>query len=295
MIKSQSKSSLLVICLIFYGFVFAQNERVFVSNYPLAYFTERILGKEVYFPEIEGDPAFWEPNQEDIAKIQAADLILLNGASYEKWQTTVSLPLSKVVETADAFSDQFIVVENEVTHSHGSSGEHSHAGTSFTTWLDFNQASRQAEVIKDALIEANIGSEEALTKQFNALRDDLLSLDARMVELSKGHEDEPLIASHPVYQYLARRYNLNIKVVHWEPDVYPSDDLWVELERLLLDQPAKWFIWESEPLAESVKKLESMGLKSVVFDPTGNRPTNGDFLTVMKSNLESLRTIFESR
>jgi zinc transport system substrate-binding protein len=52
-------------------------------------------------------------------------------------------------------------------------------------------------------------------------------------------------------------------------------------------------IWEGDPNPDSVKKLEKLGLGSMVFDPCGNVPAEGDFLSVMKENVENLRTIFE--
>lgn len=273
---------------------FAQSADIFVSNYPLSYFAERILAKNVYFPDIDGDPAFWEPREEEIAKLQAADIIILNGADYEKWQTVVSLPLSKVVETAEGFKDQFIVVQDEVNHSHGEAGEHSHKGIAFTTWLDFNQALMQAEAIKDALIDAEIAAEEILNENFQALKLELLSLDQELLAITKGQGNQVLIASHPVYQYLARRYGLDIIAVHWEPDVYPSEELWQELELLLAEHSTSWFIWEGQALEKSVNRLESMGIKSIVFDPGANRPEEGNFLSLMRTNIEHLRLLFEA-
>ena len=64
-----------------------------------------------------------------------------------------------------------------------------------------------------------------------------------------------------------------------------------ELRDLRRTQPARWIIWEGPPLRETVEKLEAMGLGSVVFDPAGNRPSEGDFLSVMQANVAALRLI----
>jgi zinc transport system substrate-binding protein len=47
-------------------------------------------------------------------------------------------------------------------------------------------------------------------------------------------------------------------------------------------------IWEGKPMGQSVKKLKSIGVNSLVFDPCGNVPDQEDFLTVMIRNLENL-------
>ena len=101
------------------------------------------------------------------------------------------------------------------------------------------------------------------------------------------------MVSHPVYDYLAQGYGLNAKSVHWEPDEVPDDRQLTELRNILKDHPAKWMIWEGEPVQESVESLKIMGIKSLVFDPCGNVPDNGDFLQVMRQNLENLKLAFQ--
>ena len=82
------------------GFSNAQADDLKVStvNYPLQYFAQSIGGHvvKVALPMPEDiDPAFWSPTAKDVAEIQKADIILLNGAHYAKWLPKVSLPLSK--------------------------------------------------------------------------------------------------------------------------------------------------------------------------------------------------------
>ena len=120
---------------------------VYTVNYPLQYFAQRIAGEraEVVFPAPgDVDPAFWQPSAEDIASYQRADLILLNGAGYAKWIQRVALPRRKLVDTSATFRDRYIQVDGAATHSHGPNGDHSHAGTAFTTWLDLELAHAQA-------------------------------------------------------------------------------------------------------------------------------------------------------
>ena len=98
--------------------------------------------------------------------------------------------------------------------------------------------------------------------------------------------------SHPVYDYFARRYGLNIVSVHWEPDQVPTDSQLQALKEILKQHPSKWMIWEGEPVQASVDKLKTLGVHSLVFDPCGNVPARGDFMTVMQRNVEGLRRVF---
>ena len=127
-----------------------------VTNYPLMYFAQRVVGDHasVIFPiPPDVDPAFWLPDVSGVLAFQSADIILLNGATYSKWLDKVSLPKRKLVNTSKAFQDQYLLIENLTTHRHGPQGEHAHAGVAFTTWLDFQQAIQQAEVILNAVIK----------------------------------------------------------------------------------------------------------------------------------------------
>ena len=109
-----------------------------------------------------------------------------------------------------------------------------------------------------------------------------------------GGADVLVVGSHPVYQYLARRYGLAIPSVHFEPDTYPEADGWQDLENLLEDYAATWMLWEGEPIAQTADRLREMDLESVVFNPCANRPESGDYLSVMEANAAGIESIFSA-
>ncbi len=269
---------------------------VYTVNYPLTYFAERIGGPhiDVVFPApADIDPAFWTPDEETVQKYQQADLIILNGAGYEKWTKKYSLPMSRSVDTSRSFKKNLLQVETTVTHSHGPGGDHSHGGTAFTTWLDFSQAAFQAEAIYKALSRGIPDHKSEFTSNFQSLQRDLLELDKQMAALSARNPGIPLFGSHPIYQYLARRYKLNLKMVMWEPDAVPETNKWQNLQELLKEHPAKWMIWEGEPLPESIQRLKEMGMQEQVFSPCFAVPDEGDFLSVMLQNIHNIGLIFK--
>jgi zinc transport system substrate-binding protein len=268
---------------------------VYTVNYPLQYFAQRIADDhaEVVFPVPLGvDPAFWQPDATAIGDMQRADLILLNGAGYAKWISRVSLSRRKVIDTSAAFRARYITTKGSVTHSHGREGDHSHAGMAFTTWLDFSQAVEQAKAVRDALSRYLPAQHETFDTNFRALERDLLDLDLRLAGMVARDSAKPLFASHPVYQYLARRYGLNLKSLLWEPDVVAPPNEWLALAKMRESHPAGWMLWESDPDRENIRRLEELGLQSAVLDPCGNRPAEGDFLSVMTKNLENVERLF---
>ena len=270
---------------------------VFTVNYPLAYFAQRIGGDEVevHSPVPTGvDPAFWMPEVEQIIAYQQADLILLNGARYAKWVDKVSLPQLKLMNTSAAFQDQYLRGDAGTTHSHGPAGEHSHGGLAFTTWLDFSQAVQQAKAIAEALARKRPELAGDFQQRFSMLESDLLALDSEMQSIGQRARGILLLASHPVYQYLQRRYELNLRSLMWEPDVVPGRSSRQELQVLLREHPAQWMLWEAEPVSETQLRLTSSGISTVVFSPCANVPDDGDFLTVMRKNLDALSSILGS-
>jgi zinc transport system substrate-binding protein len=265
-----------------------------VVNYPLEYFAQRIAGDllDVAFPAMVGDPALWEPMAGEVARFQEADLILLNGAGYAAWATKVSLPSARIVDTGKPISDRFIRLEDAVTHSHGPGREHEHGGLAFTTWIDPELAIEQAGAILDAFERRWPEFADSFESGFSGLRRDLEALDADLKAITVEGKPRPLITSHPVYQYLERRYGLDARSVHWEPDQVPDETMIEELREVLSTHPAGWMVWENQPVPESVTMLTGLGLQSAVFDPCGNRPESGDYLTVMQRNVQEMQRVF---
>lgn len=264
---------------------------VYVVNYPLQYLAESIGGEyvRVTFPvPVDGDPAYWEPDVEQIGSYQQADLILLNGASYAKWVQRVSLPASRMVDTSAGFADRYIPLSGQTSHSHGTAGEHQHGDLAFTTWLDPQQAIEQATATRDALVRLRPDAEAAFQQGFAALQKDLQELDRQLAAAFARYKGQPLLFSHPVYQYLIRRYAIDGYELHWEPDRMPSAEEWRAFDELLKTHPAHSMLWEGTPTPEIVAALDQRTVESLVFDPVANRPSAGDYLSVMRDNLARL-------
>jgi zinc transport system substrate-binding protein len=271
---------------------------IYASFHPVAYFAERIAGDTARVvcacpPEV--DPALWNPDDATLAEFQAADLIVLNGAAFEKWPEFAMLPEERVVETADPLHDQLITIAGSVTHQHGPEGEHTHAGIDGHTWLDPLNARAQAETIRDALVARRPAQAETFKTGFAALAKDLEDLDTRFRALGPLLGERLLICSHPAYNYIARRYGWRVHSLHLDPESLPDADALKAIEALMTDNPAGLLLWEAAP-ADAVAALlsEKFKLRSVVFSPAeacraGGAEQAGDYLTVMRANLDRLR------
>ena len=146
---------------------------------------------------------------------------------------------------------------------------HSHAGTKYTTPIDFQLPAKQPQAIKKALAKLLPNLENELEANYRALEKNLMALDKRVREIVAKNGNRPLLASHPVYDYFARCYSLNLISVLRATKVIPDLDQWKGLEKILARHPAKWMIWEGGPIKESVKRLRSMGSTAWFLIPVG--------------------------
>jgi zinc transport system substrate-binding protein len=266
--------------------------QIYTVNYPLAWAAQQLPGAaaEVHFPAPAAvDPAFWQPDLDTVAAYQQADLILLNGANYARWQARVSLPDNRLVDTSRAFAERLIAIDSGPAHSHGPEGAHSHGELAFTVWLDLSLYALQIEATAAALVTQLPQHSEHITARENSLLDAILALDRELLELGTAFDGAPVLYSHPVYQYFQARYKFNGRALHWEPDQPPSPKQWSELGALLEQHRAAVMLWEDEPLPATRDRLKQLGIEVVVFRPMGNRPADGDFLSGMSANIDRLK------
>jgi zinc transport system substrate-binding protein len=265
--------------------------RVAVSNYPLWYFTHRIAGDhvEIVFPIPQDvDPSFWKPDAKGVRAYQQTDLILLNGADCEKWRLTSVLPLAIQVNTSASFADRYMTNGEVITHSHGKEGLHSHGVMDFNTWMDPCQAKLHAQSVHDELVRLEPAAKKDFDANLQSLDKDLDEVDAALERASAPLGSAPLLASHPVYHYAARRYGWNLENVHWEPDEMPSAEEWQKFEKLYASHPGKIMVWEDDPLPAVAERLRKMGVEPVAFHTCASQPDKGDYISAMKGNAARL-------
>ena len=266
---------------------------VMTTMYPMAYLAERIGGDlvEVICPVPAGeDPIFWQPDEETIGRYQEADLIVLNGADFAKWVAKTPLPSAKIVDTAKPFEKEFIRFETATTHAHGPAGEHAHEGIDGHTWMDPVNAKIQADEIREALVRLLPEHEAQIDARFKMLARDLDELDRGLTACST---DRALLASHPAYNYIAKRYGWNVVNLDLDPAEMPSAEVFGQISKILEDHPAKFLLWESSPEPEIAAKLhDELMLACPVISPC-ELEGDEDYLAAMKRNLLTMKEIFE--
>ena len=270
--------------------------RVLATFFPLESMATVIAGDavEVHCPLPAGaDPQFHKPTRAELALYQRASLVLTNGAGFERWLASASLPPSRVVDTASQFSEP-LIEHTGMTHSHGFEGDHSHAGTDGHYWLDPLLAREQARRCAEAMSRAFPEHAGTFAAGLARLEAELGALHERFA--SSIPQGTRLIASHPAYDYLARRYTWEVHSLDLDPHSPLSEVQLAELEHLNGSLEPALILWESEALPATRESLEShLSLRSVVFSPAENpsaaqRAEGATFLDILTTNLLLLET-----
>jgi len=272
---------------------------IYTTFFPTTYFTMRIGGDlvDVVCPlPADGDPIFWQPSVEVVHAYQGADLIVQNGAGLEKWVNAVSLPQWRTVNTARAFEGEWLHYEHAFQHKHGDKGAHSHEGLDGHTWLDPVLAKMQAQEILKALQRLAPQHSDVLAKRFAALAKDLDALHGELRAFGSAPEGQYLYASHPAYNYVAKRYGWRMVNLDLDAAEMPSAEAFAAISAQLKKQPGRTILWEREPLSAIAARFEKeLGLASVVFDPLENANPGTDYIAKMRENIARLKPAFAPR
>lgn len=270
---------------------------VYTSCFPVDWLTRQIAGEHadvtLILPAGE-DPPDWTPPVEVVSAMQKADLVLINGATFEGWVATTTLPHNKLIDTTAHQKAELIVIEDDGTHSHGKEGEHTHKGTDPHTWSDPKLALAQAAAIRDALATADPTHADAYQANHDALTTRLEGLDAAYRAALSQYDGEVMATSHPAFNYLARQYGLDLRNFGFEPDAQPDDDELARLKETVSAEGITRMLWEAQPTPEVQATFDELGLNSLFIDPL-EQPAEGggyDYLAQANDNVAVLRTLF---
>lgn len=275
----------------------ARERAVYTSFHPTTWMAERIAGGlvPVVCPVPDGeDPIFWQPDRATLQAYQRAELVVLNGAGFELWAAGASLPPSRVVEAAAGFEPEWLQYEHATTHSHGAAGEHTHAGLDGHTWMDPLLALEQARAVLAGMCRAFPEHEAELRANARGVEADLQALHATLEALAPRLRAAHVLASHPAYNYLARRYGFDVKSFDLDPEAELGAEQRAALAAEVRPGAVNLLLWESEPGAAAAGV--PAGLTSVVYSPAemipaAERTAGADFLSVMRDNAARLEGV----
>ena len=234
------------------------------------------------------DPPDWQPPGPTIEGLQRADLVFAHGAGYEGWMATSLLPDDRVVY---ASAGQALIELGGAAHQHGAGPAHSHAGVDPHVWSDPRAYVAEAQVVGEALRRARPAEAAAVQRREDALKQSVLALDLELAEAWAPRAGLPLSANHPAFNYLARRYGLDITSFGFDPAGPPTPEAlagWVTWA----EGGGRHLLWETPPSAAVMAAFPSTTVH-VVLDPLEQPAQAGryDYLAQARQNIVEINKI----
>lgn len=211
----------------------------------------------------------WNPSGDQVRRIQAARILLINGAGFEPWRDRVTLARSRVVDTAAGYYDQFLRIPDAVVHQHGPDGAHSHPGTVWATWLDPELLASQMRQVQDALTSLSPDHARVFANRAAELQQQLNQLDQQLNRLAAKTSKMKLtiLSDGPYYLYLGRRLGLDIQYLHWPATTAAlSEDDQKAFRDTVNQTDFHLFLMLDSRGPDAQKLLESAGLQAVTID-----------------------------
>lgn len=284
---------------------------VVAAFYPLQFAVERVGGDHVSVTS--STPAGAEPHDlelsaQDVASLQdAAAIVYLSGFMPALDDAVADVTGGRALDVALAArlrssdDDHDDHDDHDETHDddhgddgHDDDGEHEHEGVDPHFWLDPIRLADVADAIAvhlTGLVPAEAASFEANAA---ALRAELEALDADLRTGLAECASTDLVTSHTAFAYLADRYGFTqLGISGLSPDEEPSPGSLAEVADFVREHGVTTVYYETlvDPaVAETV--ASETGAMTAVLDPIEGltaESAGGDYVEVMRSNLETLR------
>ena len=149
------------------------------------------------------EPHDWEPTIKDVQKMQASDLIIINGIGFENW--VEKLEENNYSGTIIDTSNGILVKESDEDEH---KDEHGHESGDPHIWLNPVYAKIQVQNIADAFSKHDPQNQQYYQSNAESYIEELNLLDSQIRnELSSCNSD--FIAFHDAFSYFADEYDLH--------------------------------------------------------------------------------------
>lgn len=277
--------------------------KIYTTIYPIEYAVQQISGEtidtiSIYPPGV--DAHTYEPTTKDMTDIAKGDAFIYLGAGMEAFAESA----------ADALQNQDVALielgkHEELFHveqqaheedEHGHDG-HDHGDHDPHIWIDPLRMLAMSEIIKEELINLHPESEAEYQKNFETLKEKLLTLDKEFTETLQEKNNKNILVTHSAYGYW-ERYGIEQKAIKGLSTTNePSQKELTEIIDQAIESNLNYIIFEqntSDRLSEVIQ--EEIGAESVMIHNLAvltdeDIANEEDYLSLMKKNLETLDKI----
>jgi len=242
---------------------------------------DRVVNKLIV--PIGGDPHIYEPSPSDAQKVATADLIFVNGLTFEGW-------ITELIENSGT-KGKTITVTNGLTPISSSVYKNAYDPHA---WMDVSLAQVYIKNIKDGLIEMDPSNAEHYMANYNAYAKKLKELDKYIVQKIQTIPEAQrlLVTSHDAFSYYGKRYGLQVEGVigiSTESEAQTSDMVRVVKAIKNSGVPAIFVESTINPkLLQQIAKDNDVAIGGSLFaDSIGEKGSGGNsYYDMLKSNTD---------
>ena len=272
---------------------------VYTTIFPLADFAKKIGGDYVDVTTIYppgADSHTYEPTQKQTVQVAKADLFVYNGAGLEPFAEKMEKTLkNENVKVVNASKGIELRSSTEEEHEEGHKEEHQHDKDPHV-WLDPTLAMKQAETIKNALVELQPEHKEVFEKNFAALQTKFTNLDSQFKDVVDHAKTKEILVSHAAYGYWEQRYGLKqIPIAGISASDEPSQKDLASIATTAKEHGLKYILFEtfSTPKVAEVIQQETgtkiLRLNHLATISEDDAKKNKDYFTLMEENINTLK------
>lgn len=265
----------------------ADSKKIIVSSASMMWdMVNNIAGDKVMsklIVPIGGDPHIYEPSPADAQKVAGADLIFVNGLTFEGW-------ITELIENSGTKGKTMTVTDGitPISSSVYKNAYDPHA------WMDVSLAQTYIKNIKNGLIEVDPENTSTYEANYKAYSEKLTGLDNYIIERIKEipAEKRLLVTSHDAFSYYGKRYGLRVEGVigiSTESEAQTSD--MVRVIKAIKDSGVPAIFVESTinpKLLQQIAKDNKVAIGGSLFaDSIGEKGSGGNsYYDMLKSNTD---------
>jgi zinc transport system substrate-binding protein len=286
--------------------------RVLCSTFPVHQFVRNVtagcegVSVELMLPADLGCPHDYTLTPEDMRKLSAADVLVINGLGLEEF---LGDPLKKanpglVVLDSSLGMGELIREEGgeacELDHAHDHDHSHDHDNVNPHVFASPVMAAGQVQRIAEGLAKADPARAAAYGRNGRAYADRLRKLHAEVVAAGAALANRRILTPHGAFDYFARDAGLEIVArIQAHPGQEPSASEMLGLVRTARDTSAGAVIDEPQyPGKTGATIAREAGIPVVTLDPVATGPADAApdyYETTMRANMQALGATLGTR
>lgn len=284
-----------------------ERKLVYTSFYPIYDITKQIAGDKMEVENLgslETEAHDWEASAKDLANLNDAQLLILNGAGMESWKDSVAQ--SSDVEILDTTEGMDLIKpdhEDADDHDHDQEDaddhdhEHHHHHGEFDphTWLSPVMGKAQAKVIADKLSDIDPDNKEYYMANYEKLAKELDDLTKEYKDKFASEEKDEFVVPHEAFAYLCRDFDLEqIPLTGITSTQEPDAKTMGEVTEKVKEENINTIFYEkggSDKAAQAIAKEiggKAEALSTLEFVSKEDLENNVHYQDLIRDNLEAI-------